>query len=237
MTGEPSPGGVPPVPPGPPPGAGGGPAPASGRRLGEIAALVSAGTALAGLLLGFLGLPAVVNSPTASTVTETVRATVTVTVTATPAGPSTPITAPAPSGSGQPPPTTPGRVSLVDDLLPVDHEQGNYDRGPQNVNGTLYPTVLSSTCATATWQLDRQYTTLTTSYGLADSSSSGKTVRMYIELDGARKLERDVPVGSTTPVTLNVQGVFRGTLGSTYCYTFGSNNVGAWIDPVVTKAP
>ncbi|WP_189926781.1 NPCBM/NEW2 domain-containing protein [Kitasatospora xanthocidica] len=125
----------------------------------------------------------------------------------------------------------------MDDLQPVDNHRGKYDRGPQSVNGTLYPTVLSSTCATSTWQLDRQYTRLTVSYGLADSSSSGKTVQMYIELDGTRKLERDVAVGSTTPVDLDVRGVFRITLASNYCYAFGLNNVGAWIDPVVIKAP
>ncbi|MEV0535529.1 NPCBM/NEW2 domain-containing protein [Kitasatospora sp. NPDC050463] len=235
MTVEPPPGGAPPD----PLGAGGGPTPAGGRRLGEIAALVSAGTAVAGLLLGFFGLPTVVNSPTAQTVTQTVTATATVTatVTATPTSSSVPSTVPTPSGSGQTAAPAPKRVSLVDDLQPVNHKSESYTRGPQKVNGTVYPTVLSSTCASATWQLDREYTTLTMSYGLADSSSSGTTVKMYIELDGERKVERAVSVGSTMPVNLDVSGVFRITLGSEYCFAFGLNNVGAWIDPVVTKAP
>lgn len=55
-------------------------------RLGDVAALVTALTGLGGLLLGFLGLPTLVNSPTAARITETVRATATVTMTATPSG-------------------------------------------------------------------------------------------------------------------------------------------------------
>ncbi|MER7513845.1 hypothetical protein ACIP46_16785 [Streptomyces lavendulae] len=44
-------------------------------RLGELAALISAGAAVGGVALGFLGLPTVVNSPTARTVTPTVYVT------------------------------------------------------------------------------------------------------------------------------------------------------------------
>lgn len=236
----------PPPPPSSPPSVGEPPSPAppsSGaqpaapRRLGEIAALVSAGTAVVGLLLGFFGLPAVVDSPTARTVTvtETVtaRATATATVTA-----GTTVTAPAPAAptptSG---PTTPGRVSLVDDLLPVTTQNNPYTRGPLKVNGRTHPTVLSSSCAESTWQLDRQYTTFTVTYGAADTTASGSVVPMFIEVDGVRKVERSMPVGTTQSVTLDVRGVFRITLGSKVCYAYSLDDIGAWIDPVVTREP
>ncbi|ANH92336.1 hypothetical protein A8713_15205 [Streptomyces sp. SAT1] len=73
------------------------------RPLGEVAALISAGTGLLGLLLGFFGLPAVVSSPTAVRVTET--ATVpgpTVTVTAPSADHPDPGSGPSASPSGSP---------------------------------------------------------------------------------------------------------------------------------------
>ncbi|MEU4270833.1 hypothetical protein [Streptomyces sp. NPDC026092] len=82
----------------------------SRARLGEVAALVSAVTAVLGLILGFFGLPVVFNSPTARTVTETVYVTRTVTVPAAPEAPATaaPSTAPTPSASGGPGPGADG---------------------------------------------------------------------------------------------------------------------------------
>ncbi|MBC9715104.1 hypothetical protein H9Y04_21365 [Streptomyces sp. TRM66268-LWL] len=57
------------------------PAPPPRRRVGEVAAWISAITGLLGLVLGFFGLPAVFGSPTARTATPTVTSTVTVTAT------------------------------------------------------------------------------------------------------------------------------------------------------------
>ncbi|MFB8243339.1 NPCBM/NEW2 domain-containing protein [Kitasatospora purpeofusca] len=210
--------------------------PGSSRRLGEIAALVSAGTAVAGLLLGFFGLPTLVNSPTARTVTETVTATATVTVTAARATVATPAP-PAAGQSSQPAPTSADRISLVNDLLPVAEEQGPYDHGSQKVNGQIHPTTLSSSCSITTWQLDRQYTTFTATLGAADSTGPGSKVLLYVELDGVRKIERNMAVGSTVPVTLDLRGVFRITLGSMSCNSYHPEDVGSWIDPAITKAP
>ncbi|GAA2974083.1 MULTISPECIES: NPCBM/NEW2 domain-containing protein [unclassified Kitasatospora] len=125
----------------------------------------------------------------------------------------------------------------MNDLLPVAEEQGPYDRGPQKVNGQAYSTTLSSSCSVATWQLDRQYTTFTTTLGAADSTASDTKILLYVELDGVRKIERSMAVGSTLPVTLDLRGVFRITLGSMSCNSRHQENVGAWIDPVITKAP
>ncbi|MEU6930558.1 hypothetical protein AB0A05_15535 [Streptomyces sp. NPDC046374] len=68
-------------------------------RLTELAALISAGAAVAGVALGFLGLPTVLNSPTARTGTQTVY------VTPSPSPPGQPA-ATAGSSSAAPSPST-----------------------------------------------------------------------------------------------------------------------------------
>ncbi|MGW6970097.1 hypothetical protein [Streptomyces sp. NPDC054952] len=78
--------------------------PRSGRRIAEWAALISAVTAVIGLLLGFFGLPTIVNSPTARTVRET--------VTATP-----PPASPAPAAG---PPETPSPTAPVEPIRKKD---------------------------------------------------------------------------------------------------------------------
>ncbi|WP_426362589.1 hypothetical protein [Streptomyces sp. E-08] len=93
------------VPPQDPPGTSAGEASDSSRRsngrLGEWAALISAVAAVAGVALGFLGLPALVKSPTArpNTVYVTVTPTPTPTVAATTPTPVTSSSLPAPSSS------------------------------------------------------------------------------------------------------------------------------------------
>jgi hypothetical protein len=77
-----------------PDGARRGGAPAPTRRLGEVAALISALAAVFGVLLGFFGLPTVLRSPTAMPPTAAPQPTATVTLT---------VTAPAPAPSGEPP--------------------------------------------------------------------------------------------------------------------------------------
>ncbi|MEU3605677.1 hypothetical protein AB0E83_09505 [Streptomyces sp. NPDC035033] len=107
-----NPPGMPPAPPAPPstsPPAATSESPRrSSGRLGEWAALISAVAAVAGVALGFLGLPALVKSPTART--ETVYVTVTPTPTPTPTvAATTPSSSASPSTSStpSPPATTP----------------------------------------------------------------------------------------------------------------------------------
>ncbi len=108
---------VPPVPPHPPRAVAG----RTGRWT-DLAAIVTALTGAAGLALGFLGLPVVVNSPTAArpavttTVSETVTATATVTVTATPRSTS----AAAPDTTGGPAAGAGGTPAASDPPVPVD---------------------------------------------------------------------------------------------------------------------
>ncbi|MGW7452731.1 hypothetical protein [Streptomyces sp. NPDC054787] len=71
----------------------------SGARIGEIAAFVSAVTAVLGLLLAFFGLPAAFNSPAAKTATRTVDVTESVSA---PPTPERTTTSPTPSASGSP---------------------------------------------------------------------------------------------------------------------------------------
>lgn len=102
--GSPTP--LPPPAPSTPPAGSGDPSPTPPRRLGEIAALISALAAVMGVFLGFLGLPVVFNSPTArnpaaAAPTATVTTTVTATVTA-PAPEPSPSMSPGPSSTAQP---------------------------------------------------------------------------------------------------------------------------------------
>ncbi|MFB7466114.1 hypothetical protein ACFCZ1_21885 [Streptomyces sp. NPDC056224] len=87
------------------------------RRWAEVATLISALTGLAGLLLGFFGLPVVVNSPTARIGTEKPQPTVTVTVTATPQAAETP----APAGTGPALPSGSKSVSKAGIRMPSDY--------------------------------------------------------------------------------------------------------------------
>jgi len=83
------------------------------RRLGEIAAAVSAGAAVLGVVVGFLGLPAVLRSPTAKG-----PAVVTVTVTA----PATTSSAPIQSGTAGPSSPSPSVSSSAKATAPQTAE-------------------------------------------------------------------------------------------------------------------
>ncbi|MCP3755128.1 hypothetical protein [Streptomyces sp. TBY4] len=102
-------GGTSPTPPSGPSGTGRGGRRGSGTRLGEWAALISAVAAVAGVALGFLGLPALIKSPTARPVpTETVY------VTVTPSAPAAPGPGPSASGPGaSTPPPPPGATTTL----------------------------------------------------------------------------------------------------------------------------
>ncbi|MFB6891306.1 NPCBM/NEW2 domain-containing protein [Kitasatospora sp. NPDC056327] len=203
-----------------------------------MAAVVSAITAVFGLVLGFLGLPAVVNSPTARTVTETVTATATVTVTAAPdhAGPP-PTPGAGGSGAPSPAPSGTGPFSLVRDLLPVETTGDGYLKGGQKVDTRSYPTALSGLCSKYTWQLDRQYTTLTTRLGVGDDTPSSHTFLFYIDVEGTRKKELTMgPGDAVETITLDVSGAFRVSLGIDGCAWGDQLGRGVWIDPVLSKA-
>ncbi|MFD9377644.1 NPCBM/NEW2 domain-containing protein [Streptomyces sp. NPDC059999] len=200
-----------------------------------MAALVSAITAVFGLVLGFFGLPTFVNSPTARNVTPTVTATVTVTA---PPGGAEPAPAPGSTGSGvpSPSPSAKGPSSLVHDLMPVEVD-GEFGKGAQKVDTRSYPTALSGLCGKHTWQLDRRYTTLTTRVGVSDDTPSGRTITLYVDVEGARRKELVMgPGDSVATVTLDVSGAYRVSLGIDGCSWADQLGRGVWIDPVLAPA-
>ncbi|KPI25367.1 Glycosyl hydrolase family 98 putative carbohydrate binding module [Actinobacteria bacterium OV450] len=164
MTTSPPPGaGIPPLPPTPPNAQ---PAP-SPRRLGEVAALVSAGTAVLGLLLGFLGLPVVLNSPTARTVTEAPHATVTVTVTA-----SSPVAAGGPAEPSAPAALPSGEVALRDRPPTGSFDREKISLSSATLGGKAYQNamVYRYPCQDGPeYSLNQRYKTLTFTVGLDDN--------------------------------------------------------------------
>lgn len=89
------------------------PVPTAGYRVSQWAAVLSALTGLAGLILGFFGLPVVLNSPTART--PVAQPAVTVTVTAAPAINETPPgSSSAPSASTETAPITKNGIRMPD---------------------------------------------------------------------------------------------------------------------------
>ncbi|WP_159400286.1 hypothetical protein [Streptomyces sp. XY431] len=129
---------VPPAPPHPPRVVA-----ARSGRWSDLAAIVTALTGVGGLALGFLGLPAVINSPTAArpvvttTVSETVTATVTVTATPRATSPAVPDatngsaagTADTPAASEAAAPVDPGWLITYNGQYVVDRE---VDLDPNN---------------------------------------------------------------------------------------------------------
>ncbi|MFF7593130.1 hypothetical protein ACFZCK_37235 [Kitasatospora purpeofusca] len=131
---------VPPVPPHPPRAVAG-----RSGRWSDLAAIVTALTGVGGLALGFLGLPAVINSPTAArpvvttTVSETVTATVTVTAIPRATSPAVPDatngsaagTTGTPAASEAAAPVDPGWLITYNSQYVVD---GQVDLEPNNPN-------------------------------------------------------------------------------------------------------
>ncbi|WP_424217695.1 NPCBM/NEW2 domain-containing protein (plasmid) [Streptomyces sp. BI20] len=205
-----------------------------------MAALVSALAAVLGVVLGFFGLPAVFNSPTARTGAPVVVPTVTVTVTAPAPGP--PIGSGAPSDSPKPPaPSAPvftppagPTVSLVG-LAPIETSFDSFSTGPKKVNLEEYPTTLSSLCAESTWQLDRKYESFVARIGATDDAGSRMNFTFEVAVDGKSVEVGKKRAGETvTPVTVDVRGAYRLTLKAGDCYASTSSGAGVWIDPVLT---
>ncbi|WP_329594965.1 NPCBM/NEW2 domain-containing protein [Streptomyces sp. NBC_01362] len=179
------------------------------RRVGEIAALVSAITAVVGLLLGFFGLPTVVNSPTAKTVTvtETVTATATATVEASPREPADedPAQSPAPA------PLPSGEVALSD-LTPLgDYPDDEFGLQTVTLGGKSYSNamVVKYPCQPGTeYSINQRYKKLVLTVGLDDNAVavSGK-----LAVIGDRKTRKNIMLEVNRPqtVTVDITGVVK----------------------------
>lgn len=178
--------------------------------MGEIAALISAVAAVIGLLLGFYGLPAVVDSPTA-------QAGATATVTTT-------VTAPAQPGAGdtgrtQPPSPLaplPSGVVPLSDLTPV---AGDYAFTLRSVTlrGTSYENamVLTDPCSGSPieFSVNERYRRLTLTAGL-DDNGIAELVKITIKGDGQVLKTVGAEINRPQAVTVEVTGVVKLTITS-----------------------
>ncbi len=119
-----------------------------------------------------------------------------------------------------------------------DIDPWNYATGKVRVNARDYPSALRADegSASATWQLDRKYTSLVTRLGVTDQSSSGDTVVFTIKVDDDVAREFTLGPGQEPErVTIDLTGAFRVKLSVHNTHTGLTLAVGAWIDPVLTK--
>ncbi|MFJ4090808.1 NPCBM/NEW2 domain-containing protein [Kitasatospora sp. NPDC089913] len=196
------------------------PAERSRRPLGDIAALITAGTGLVGLLFGYLGLPVIANSPTAArpTVTKTVSVpepAVTVTVTAPPPSVAASLPTGSPSGGPDGTPSPSSKPLLLTTMNPV--AKGKYawlkvGSGTLNSQGfetALVPDGSDSNCSgSAEYNLGRQWATLTLTAGIDDYSANTAS-RLDILADGESIFTGEVNLGKPKELSLDVKGRLR----------------------------
>jgi hypothetical protein len=90
-----------------------------------------------------------------------------------------------------------------------------YAKSSESIGGKVYTNVVTtqylgkSRQAWAEWNLGYHCSTLSTSIGLVDSSSSGGVIRSTISTDGTARDVRDVRLGAVTSTTISLTGAFR----------------------------
>ncbi|WP_395292634.1 NPCBM/NEW2 domain-containing protein [Kitasatospora hibisci] len=174
--------------------------------------MITAATGLAGLLLGFFGLPAVVNSPTASRPT--------VTITEEVPGPTVTVTAPAatsgsPTSSGSEAPGT-SRQQLLAQMQPVDELVG-LERAQSYMKGKEYPNSLAAAVCTPntrpysyiTFNLGSSWKRLTATIGLDDNSTGSWSMTIDVLGDGRPLQTVQADLADPKPLVVDVSGVTR----------------------------
>ncbi|MFJ8694233.1 hypothetical protein [Streptomyces roseolilacinus] len=184
-----------------------------GRTLGEIAALISALAAVAGVLLGFSGLPTVVDSPTARTVTAAATTTTTVTV-----------TAPAPTGPGDdgeakpssPAPLPSGTAPLTDlpaigggDAFPVQ----SVTMGTKSYEHAMTPAYPCDNTSVE-YRINERYRSLTLTVG-PDDNSKAELIEVTIHGDDRLRDTVGARINRPQTVTVDMTGVVRLRISST----------------------
>ncbi|MFB9523627.1 NPCBM/NEW2 domain-containing protein [Streptomyces cremeus] len=119
-----------------------------------------------------------------------------------------------------------------------DSSSWNYETGRVRVNTQEFPRALlgNEGEASATWHLNREYTSLVTRLGVTDESTLGDTVVFTIKVDD--KVAREITMGpgqDPESVDVDLTGAFRVELSVDNPRTGLTVAVGAWIDPVLTK--
>ncbi|MFJ8111389.1 hypothetical protein [Streptomyces sp. NPDC096132] len=172
----------------------------------DVAALISAFAAVVGLLLGFFGLPTVIDSPTARTVTATATATVTVTA-----------PAPIPSGSdgeasatpSSLAPLPPGTVPLTG-LSPV-RGSGSFNLQSVTMGSKPYEQAMAFNPCDAgplEYSINERYQSLTLTIGL-DDNSTAKLITVTIEGDDHVLKTVSTEINRPQDVTVDMTGVVK----------------------------
>ncbi|MFI1188950.1 NPCBM/NEW2 domain-containing protein [Streptomyces californicus] len=172
-----------------------------------MAALISALAAVAGVLLGFFGLPAVVNSPTAR------RPEPTVPVATTPPSPTEDASTSPPA---EPETTKPKLPPLPSDTVPLsdlDPLVGGDDIQIQSVTmgnklyekALVFTTVCSSTVE---YSINQRYRSLSFTVGM-DDNATAVNMKFTIEGDGRARKVVGAEVNRPQDVEVDVTGVTR----------------------------
>ncbi|MCG6499729.1 NPCBM/NEW2 domain-containing protein [Kitasatospora sp. A2-31] len=198
-------------------------------------------TGVAGLAIGFLGLPAVVHSPTASSAvaTETIPGpTVTVTRTVTaPALPDTP-SGNGPAGTGP----TPQRPAATDQSLMVLAPITCYcdlSRAKVAIAGKTYQNSLvtgDQYCkygGSIEFNLSKEWSKLTTTVGVEDRSE-GRSGSVTIYGDDRELIRQNLTLGESVPISVDLTGVLRLRIAYTSDGSCGQALIAVG-DPVLTR--
>ncbi|MEU9593863.1 NPCBM/NEW2 domain-containing protein [Streptomyces sp. NPDC048193] len=164
---------------------------------------------MVGLLLGFFGLPTVVDSPTAQSAaaTATVTATATATVTAAAEQPGADADASAEPSAALPT----GDVPLTD-LTPLSGMYTNWELKPVVLGGRRFDNALTTEPGwfeSVGWSINEHYKSLTVTVGLDDNSAAYPvTVAFKAGADGEKTLKTaTAQINRPVQVTVDLTGV------------------------------
>ncbi|MFF5158033.1 NPCBM/NEW2 domain-containing protein [Streptomyces sp. NPDC000348] len=167
---------------------------------------MTAFTGVAGLLLGFFGVPALVTPPTAHTVTATTTATVTATATATVTA------APAPGASGTTGGTPSPRagedkdVPLID-IAPLNGAYGNWEVEPVVMGGERFDNAITTEPGFYEgfgYSINEHYESLTVTVGLDDDSAAFPATVTFTGGEEGEKTLKSVSAQINRPVEVTV---------------------------------
>ncbi|MFD8276619.1 NPCBM/NEW2 domain-containing protein [Streptomyces flaveolus] len=161
---------------------------------------------MVGLLLGFFGLPTVVDSPTAQSVTVTT--TVTATVTASPAA----VEPPASDPSAKPSAALPSGDVPLTDITPLSGLYTNWEIKPVVMGGQRFDNALTTEPGwfeSVGWSINEHYKSLTVTVGLDDNSAAYPvTVAFKAGTDGEKTLKTaTAQINRPVQVTVDLTGV------------------------------
>ncbi|MFF9340768.1 MULTISPECIES: NPCBM/NEW2 domain-containing protein [unclassified Streptomyces] len=195
--------------------------------MGEIAALISALAAVAGVLLGFFGLPTVINSPTArnpapqAPVVTTAPSSPTVETTAPSASPDAeseeppeePSEEPSEDPSTAPPPALPSGTVPLSELDPVFGSH-SYEIRSVNMGAKLYDQamVFREYCdSSVEYSINQRYKSFSFVVGL-DDNATAESIRFTVKGDGRVRKAVGAEINRPQTVTVDMTDVVKLTI-------------------------